>query len=227
MKKPAWLIKLETPFIALFTTNVPHILEKIFLSLDYETYKECMDVCEWWKGLLKSASFVKRAKARFKHQISDDQVRLRYAATYGSADDVRRLVSSGMLDLNHCAVDSWGSTPLCNASMDNRLSVVKVLLELGAEVDRPGSAGQTALYWAAFYGHTATGRALYDAGARPNKANVLQGRTPLHAAANRGHTEMVKNLLDWGAGERFNRHSTDFISYLLFPSTDIVHEFVA
>ena len=228
MKKPAWLIKLETPFNTLFTTNVPHVLEKIFLSLDYETYKECMDVCEWWRALLKSASLAKRAKARLKYQIMDDQVILAHATTH---EEVKRLVSSGMLDLNHCGHGFWGTTPLCNASQNDRLSVVATLIKLGAEVDRPDTNGKTPLYWAAFNGHVVAAQLLHDAGAQLNKANgnlvpfagvrpprvahfgwagsrmvPQQGSSPLHAAASRGHLEMVSILLEWGAGGRFNRH---------------------
>ena len=39
----------NTGFDKLFVMNVPHILEKIFLSLDYESFKKCHDVSNTWK----------------------------------------------------------------------------------------------------------------------------------------------------------------------------------
>ena len=39
-------------FGTLFTRNVPHILERIFLSLDYYSFNECLNVNKAWNGLL-------------------------------------------------------------------------------------------------------------------------------------------------------------------------------
>ena len=41
-------------FDLLFQRSVPHILEKIFLSLDYKTYKACHKVCAVWGETLAS-----------------------------------------------------------------------------------------------------------------------------------------------------------------------------
>ena len=46
-------------FNKLFTTNVPYILEKIFFSLDYETFKASREVCRAWKGLISSDAYIK------------------------------------------------------------------------------------------------------------------------------------------------------------------------
>ena len=42
---------------ALFTESVPHVLEKIFFSLDYESFKTCKEVSISWNKLLTSESF--------------------------------------------------------------------------------------------------------------------------------------------------------------------------
>ena len=46
-------------FDQLLTKNVPHILEKIFLSLDIESIKNCMRVCQAWNNVLSTYPRVK------------------------------------------------------------------------------------------------------------------------------------------------------------------------
>ena len=53
------------PFDKLFTKSVPHILEKIFLSLDYETFKKCREVSNAWNEQLTSESYQQKAKSVF------------------------------------------------------------------------------------------------------------------------------------------------------------------
>ena len=43
-------------FDKFFTISVPHILEKIFLSLDFVSFKKSHEVCKEWKVLLLSKS---------------------------------------------------------------------------------------------------------------------------------------------------------------------------
>ena len=57
----------------LFKKYVPHILEKIFFSLDYESYKRCIKVNSTWKNLLQSESYQRKAKALFHDQISEEE----------------------------------------------------------------------------------------------------------------------------------------------------------
>ena len=50
-------------FDLLFSKNVPHILEKIFLYMeDYDSFKACQDVCIAWRALFSSEAFKKRAR---------------------------------------------------------------------------------------------------------------------------------------------------------------------
>ena len=159
MKRPTWLTKhlnekvVSCTFETLFTMNVPHVLERIFFSLDYGSFKKCKKVCAQWSALLNSESFKTRAKSHFAHQISSDQGQLRDLAYGGCADEIKKLVSSGMVDLNYCGGGVWGSTPLCAASKNDNKRAVKALLELGADVDAPDRAGHTPLMWAATFGN--------------------------------------------------------------------------
>ena len=40
-------------FSTLLTKNVPHIMENIFFSMDYESYQMCLEISIVWKELLK------------------------------------------------------------------------------------------------------------------------------------------------------------------------------
>ena len=44
-------------FDQLRSKTVPHILEKIFFALDYESYKICFEVSTTWRRLLTSEPF--------------------------------------------------------------------------------------------------------------------------------------------------------------------------
>ena len=77
-------------FDKLFTKFVPHILEKIFFSMDYESYKNCLEVSKSWNNLFTSESFLRRGKSVFSEDI---QKELRVAARRGNVDIIRRVLS--------------------------------------------------------------------------------------------------------------------------------------
>ena len=56
-------------FATLFENAVPHISERIFFSLDYESFKTCLNVSKVWKELLTSQTFRRRAKTVFSDGI--------------------------------------------------------------------------------------------------------------------------------------------------------------
>ena len=66
-------------FDILFTKNVPHIQEKIFFSLDYGSYKTCMEVSKEWNELLKSQSFHKKSKTVFHKEILEEEEKFQNA----------------------------------------------------------------------------------------------------------------------------------------------------
>ena len=45
--------------------NVPHIWEKIFLSLDYASFQNCLRVSHEWNNVLESESFSAKVKSTF------------------------------------------------------------------------------------------------------------------------------------------------------------------
>ena len=62
-------------FDNLLAKNVPHIHEKILLSLDYETFKNSRGVCEIWDELLESETFLKKANSVFKRDMEKELIK--------------------------------------------------------------------------------------------------------------------------------------------------------
>ena len=87
-------------FDKLFTKSVPHILEKIFFSLDFASFMKCHQVSNNWNELLTSESFKRLGKAMF---CEDAERELVHAIKMGNTDRVGRVLSSGMADVNHLA----------------------------------------------------------------------------------------------------------------------------
>ncbi len=83
------------------------------------------------------------------------------------------------------------------------LAVVKALLELGTNPDLQNSGGHTPLYCVANECASEAGpelvRLLVQAGADVNACGGVTRATALHMAARRGHVEVARTLLDYGA----------------------------
>ncbi|MEU0885747.1 ankyrin repeat domain-containing protein [Lentzea sp. NPDC005914] len=90
------------------------------------------------------------------------------------------------------------------AARNDRVEVFGDLLKRGARIDADVYRG-TALAWAAWCGLENATRALLDLGANPNQRTDFggpmhgEGVTALHLAAERGHLEIIRILLDAGA----------------------------
>ena len=102
-------------FNILFTKSVPHILETIFFSLDYDSFKACLQVNSTWRELLASESYIKEAKSLFHVEITHDEKKLLKAAKEGNVEVVRTL--SLFVNVN-CQKGGTQSTPLHEAAMN-------------------------------------------------------------------------------------------------------------
>jgi TonB family protein len=89
---------------------------------------------------------------------------------------------------------------LMRAAEEGNTATVRVLLELGADVNAKDDDGRTSLMGAAQKGHTAAVRALLDAGADAN-AKDDDGQTSMMLAAQKGHTQIMQMLKKAGARE--------------------------
>ncbi len=101
---------------------------------------------------------------------------------------------SELLELNNA---------LLNAAKDGYPTLVKLLLDAGANINHQDKDGQTALMWATLYEHTEVVKLLLDAGANVNHQNK-DGQTVLVVATGNVHSpiimlNIVKMLLVAGA----------------------------
>ena len=184
-------------FDTLLSKNVPHILEKIFFSLDYESFKTCHEVSTTWNELLTSASFVTRTKSEFYEDILEDEKKLFTASVEGEAEEVERLLSSGMVNVN-CRGGYYNSTPLYEAADRGNKEVAQLLLEGSADPNCADIDGETPLYKAVVNGDLDVVRLLLERGADPNKSDDRRW-TPLHEAARKGCGDVVQLLIEGGA----------------------------
>ena len=184
------------PFDKLFTRNVPHILENIFFSLDYESFKTCMEVNKGWHELLTSRFYNKKALLVFGEGISEDENKLLKASRDGNASLVRGLLSSGLINVD-CVPFKALSTPLLLAAWKGHREVTKVLLDRGADPNKADKFGMLPLHEAATKGHGDVAELLIARGSNVNTEDKF-GRTPLLNAACHGHKIVVKLLLEGG-----------------------------
>ena len=124
------------------------------------------------------------------------------AAKDGDAKQVIHLLRAGA-DIN-ATVRGAGATallhspPLLAASFKGHSKVVKLLLDAGADVDKPNKVGDTPLYWASCKGFAEVVQLLLAAGADTGRYR-RESVSPLCIASERGHVEVVRLLLDAGA----------------------------
>ena len=204
----------QCAFDVLFTKSVPHILEKIFLSLDYDSFKKCINVSKVWNELLTSETFKRNAKYVFQEEIGNEQKKLFNDTCDGNTEGVRKLLSNWMLNVNNWISPAFGSTLLHMPAQNGHKDVVQLLLNAGVERDKTDCLGRTPLHLAAGFHHLEVVNVLLDAGADPNKEDN-DGGTPLHHAVYSyslvygGYTEVIQTLIDRGADPRKKNNSGD------------------
>ena len=209
-------------FETLFSKNVPHILEKIFLFLDYKSYKMCLDVSVVWQNLLMSKTYQMKAKSVFRKEILLDELNLWHAANEGNKEQVEQILASGMVNLDSGLVSPWSQTAILVAAQNGHTDIIKLLFDRGADINKRDIFGKTSLHYAAEKGKVHTAQVLINlgaelplaqaaadsqngviqtllaAGAKPNMRDS-DGHTALVHAAWMGCLGMVKILLQNGA----------------------------
>ena len=105
----------------------------------------------------------------------------------------------------------WGDecTTLYIAAYRGYTTVVKILLDRGADPNRVIEGGLTPLYVAAEYGHVETVKVLMDGGADANKL-TSEEFFPLYVASERGNLQTVKALLERPTTNAKLAHSKGF-----------------
>jgi ankyrin repeat protein len=111
---------------------------------------------------------------------------------------VEKLLDSPGVDLN-IKSSRLGQNPLSSAASLNRVEIVKLLLNHGANPNIADSENDTPLMAACHHGNIEIVSMLLAAGADVNAAETRYGYTPLASAVQKGHIGIVRILLDKGA----------------------------
>ncbi len=118
-------------------------------------------------------------------------------AVWGGHDEVIKELLEGLETPERKAylhmVDQYERTPLFIAAHKGHVDVIRVLKELGSDVNMPKTNGLTPVYTAAAYGHADVIKILAGLGAEVNTLDK-KGKTPVNRAVDNRHTEVAKLL---------------------------------
>uniref|UniRef100_A0A8C5L6L9 Ankyrin repeat domain-containing protein 6 n=1 Tax=Jaculus jaculus TaxID=51337 RepID=A0A8C5L6L9_JACJA len=120
--------------------------------------------------------------------------RLLIASYKGQAENVVQLINKGA----KVAVTKHGRTPLHLAANKGHLSVVRILLKAGCDLDVQDDGEQTALHRATVVGNTEIITALIQEGCALDRQDK-DGNTALHEASWHGFSQSAKLLIKAGA----------------------------
>jgi ankyrin repeat protein len=122
---------------------------------------------------------------------------LLWAARGGQPESIRILVEAG--SPANSADDPYGLSPLHLAARAASPEAIAALVTASADLDAVDQSNTTALAEAVLTQNLRSVYLLLDAGADPNIADDILGDTPLHLAAERQNTGIVRLLLSAGA----------------------------
>jgi ankyrin repeat protein len=143
---------------------------------------------------LQTAYLLRHNGADLDVRGEDGRTPLHAAAYSGNFEVVRILIEYDPAHIN--ARNKFGSTPLHRASVGHNFkdgSVVRLLLEHGADINAQNVIGRTPLHVASYDGALEVVRLLLEYGADVEVKNN-DGQTALQYAAERGHDEVLELL---------------------------------
>ena len=166
-------------------------------------------------GRLDAARLLLEHSADLNHQNAMGFTPLRAALHEGHIDIVRLLLDYGsdakspnrgksplhdVLQAGYYSDTSVSALPPYTnpAFLGNRLDIIMLLLEHGADANYPDNNGETPLHFASQWGYIDIVRLLLDRGADASYPDNYGG-TPLHIASQRGFIDIVRLLLHHGA----------------------------
>ncbi|MCB1141682.1 MAG: ankyrin repeat domain-containing protein [Leptospiraceae bacterium] len=130
------------------------------------------------------------------------------AVTDTNIPKLTELLSKEKIDLN--AADSHNRTSLMIASSDNNLTVVKLLVEAGADINRKNKEnGRTALMYASVNGHYDVVKYLIEQESNLINAKDKEGKTALIHAVMGGRMNVIKLLIENKANVNSRTYTDD------------------
>jgi len=140
-----------------------------------------------------------------KTMLTESGSLLHRAVEAGQEDLVRDLLGKKDTNVNEQAEFGW--TALLYASAQGYPSIVRTLLEAGANPDLGNVHGITPIMYGARYGNTDVTRLLIDFHAKIDIQDAF-GHTALMVATLHGHDVVAEMLLDAGADSRIRDHQS-------------------
>ncbi|CAH1397503.1 unnamed protein product [Nezara viridula] len=122
-----------------------------------------------------------------------------YIASRAGHLEVVKVLVEGDASLKQRDCGNYNLTPFQIALLNGRISVVRFLSLHGANIDERDTVGNTPLYTAAWNGMDTMVKTLIELGANLKSRVGQLGLTAVHAAAARGHAQVVELLLREGA----------------------------
>jgi ankyrin repeat protein len=119
---------------------------------------------------------------------------LHFAATQGHTDCIKVLIEEGKCDID--IADKFGVTPLHSACKNGQYGAVVVLLSFGADVNGGDTSENTPLHYAAAYGWLDIVQLLVETTQCNMSPTNLWKSTPCGIADSKGHSKVVRYLLD-------------------------------
>ncbi|XP_063690503.1 uveal autoantigen with coiled-coil domains and ankyrin repeats-like [Bolinopsis microptera] len=118
--------------------------------------------------------------------------------------------------------DKTGVTPLMIAAVRGYPSIIRILLEAGANLDQLNPGGKTALMLAAYHGHSHVITTLMELGCDWQRLDNA-GCTALHYCVERGNIDIAQTLIDSGADINMpdSRGYTCLLSLCINDSEDV------
>lgn len=129
---------------------------------------------------------------------------LYFAAERGYNDIVSVLLDYGA-DIE--ATGNRGNTALAASTSEGHATTIKLLIESGANSATAIETGGTLLQAAAGYGYIEAARVLLEHGGCDIATDDMNRITPMHAASQNGHIDMVKLLLEYGRAGQMGIHA--------------------
>jgi ankyrin repeat protein len=115
---------------------------------------------------------------------------------------------------------AYSFTPILLAAIQNHTSIVKLLIECGANVKAEDYHGRTALHYLAQHGNTPSVATLLSHGADVN-ASDRQGKTPLMLALDSRNPKMLRTLIKGGADVNITDNEGSTVLHLAADANEV------
>ena len=178
--------------------NTAAVKELLRLGADYNALCESGCTPMHWAAKSGHVDAVKELKlqgASLSARSKDKSTPLHYATICGAVV-IKKMIDLGM-DVNARRYDE--ATPLHLAVRNGDVAAIKELIAQGADVNAVDKYGTMPLHLAVDSGSYSSVEALLDAGADVNGQQDGPADPPLHRAAWRGQTLIVRRLMEAGA----------------------------